>query len=174
MRRTLLSCTAVLALGVAVSMTACTSSNSGAPKVAGADGKSDAQGNQQDPKEVMQAYIKCMREMGWEVKMDNSGHVTDNTPGETGTPMKEAFEECEAKVPGMKQVREKSKPQDLANARGLAKCLRENGISNMADPDGGGLIRPKDAVGGKWDNAVRICEKKFPGIGIGESTEQAK
>jgi hypothetical protein len=161
----------VLSLGATVSVTACTSNGEKpAPEVAGDQGKQNEQGKTQNPKDVAEAYAKCMREQGQEVKVDEGGiSVPGARPGEEdkagGAGMAEAMEKCDKQVPGMKQQKEKANPKALKQNRGLAECLRGNGIPNMPDPDPkkGGLTVPKDAAGDKWTKAMSICGDKFPG-----------
>ncbi|MFD7997974.1 hypothetical protein [Streptomyces mirabilis] len=159
----------LVTLGAAVPVTACTSSgNDDAPKVAGA-GDKQGQGKPQSQKEVTQAYEKCLHDQGFMVSVDESGRFKDPGPDNPGLLVQkgliEAVKACQAKVPGMKQVKEKDDERALEDARGLAKCLRENGIPNVSDPDPNdpALSIPADA-GGKWNKAMSICGDKFPSV----------
>ncbi|MEU5701089.1 hypothetical protein [Streptomyces aurantiacus] len=193
MRRTLMSWAAVttLTLAAAVSVTACTSgSEDKAPDVAGGDenkqGKEDGQGGQggrdgaRDQKDIAAAYTKCMREQGHEVTVDEFGRVRAPAMGAgsqgrgAGEDLPEAAEKCDKKVPGMAQLKEKGDAESLKQARGMAQCLRENGIPNMPDPDPKkrALSVPKDAVGKKWTKAMSVCGDKFPGAAF--AAEQAR
>ncbi|MDQ0775443.1 hypothetical protein QF026_003909 [Streptomyces aurantiacus] len=181
MRRTLMSWAVVttLTLAAAVSVTACTSgSEDKAPDVAGGDkdkqGKQDGKSGQdgaRDPKDIAAAYTKCMREQGHEVTVDEFGRVRMPAMGAgsqgqgAGEDMPEAVEKCDKQVPGMAQLKEKGDAGSLKQARGMAQCLRENGIPDMPDPDPkkGALSVPKDAVGKKWTKAMSVCGDKFPG-----------
>ncbi|MCX4233614.1 hypothetical protein [Streptomyces ortus] len=180
MRRRLMSWAAVttLTLAAAVSVTACTSeSEEKAPNVAGGDkdkqGKQDGQSDAQDQKDIAAAYTKCMREMGHEVSVDEFGRVSTSAMSpesgsqgrEAGDDLPAAVEKCDKQVPGMAQLKEKGDTESLKQARGMAQCLRENGIPNMADPDPKkkALSVPKDAVGEKWTRAMSVCGDKFPG-----------
>jgi len=183
MRRTFMSWAAVtvLTLGAAASVTACTSSGEKqTPNVAGDDGRQNKQGRTQNPKDVAEAYAKCMREQGQEVEIDEFGRVGAPASGPGGEgrvadeKLPEAIKECDKKVPGLKQLREKADTTALKQGRGLVKCLRKNGIPNMADPDPktGRISVPNDAVGEKWGKAMGICGSQFPGAAFG--TEQTQ
>ena len=183
MRRRFMSWAAVtvLTLGTAVSVTACTASDEKpAPEVAGGQGEQKQEGKTQDPKDIAEAYAKCMRAQGQEVRVDEFGRVGAPASG-TGPEgrvadekLPEAIKKCDKEVPGMKQLRQNGDTAALKQGRGLAKCLRENGIPDMADPDPktGVLSVPKDAVGEKWGKAMGICGSQFPGAAFGAEQTQ--
>ncbi|GLW49451.1 hypothetical protein Stsp02_51120 [Streptomyces sp. NBRC 14336] len=183
MRRTFMSWAAVtvLSVGAAVSLTACSSDgDKPAPNVAGDQGGQGEEKQPQDPKDVAEAYAKCMRKQGQEVQVDEFGRVSGSATGTgsegrvAGENLPKVIEKCDKEVPGMKQLREKGNSDALEQGRGLAKCLRENGIPNMADPDPklGALSVPKDAAGDKWTKAMGICGDKFPGAAfVAEQTQ---
>lgn len=166
----------MLTLAVVVSATACTSSaDDETPNVAGGQGGSKKEGGKtQDPGDVAAAYAKCMRAQGHEVTVDELGRIKApaGAPGEEGRGVAEdmpaAIEKCDKEVPGMKQLKEKGDAGQLKQARGMADCLRKNGIPGMPDPDpqSGALSVPKDAAGEKWTKAMGICGDKFPGAGF--------
>lgn len=165
----------MLTLAVAVSATACTSSaDDEAPNVAGGQGNKKEEGKAQDPQDVAASYEKCMRDQGHEVTVDELGRVgaPAGAPGGEGRGVDEglmsAIQKCDKEVPGMKQLKEKGDAGKLKQARGMADCLRKNGIPSMPDPDPktGALSVPKDAAGEKWTKAMGVCGDKFPGAGF--------
>lgn len=163
----------VLALGIALlTLTACTSSND-APKVAGGSDKSP----QEAPKDadtIRQKWLTCMHDAGHaNLKLDASGRMKVQGLKPGGGLVDENFEadmkSCDSKVPGMQQLQEKpAAASDLKKARGLASCLRQNGITGIKDPDPktGALILPKDLDFKVWNKASGICSKKFPGVPV--------
>ncbi len=187
MRRRLMSWAAVtaLTLAAAVSVTACTSgSEDKAPEVAGGDkdkqdGKSGQDGAR-DAKDIAAAYTKCLRKLGHEVMVDESGRVrapaadTESEGQAADDELPQAIEKCDKQVPGMAQLKEKGNAEGLKQARGMAQCLRENGIPNMPDPDPKKAVLsvPKDAAGKKWTKAKSVCGDKFPGAAF--AAEQAR
>ncbi|MFI9105496.1 hypothetical protein ACIGXA_33805 [Streptomyces fildesensis] len=166
----------VMTLGAALSVTACSSTKDDAPRVAGAKDEQE-QDKPASQKEIVQAYEKCLHEQGFMVSIDESGRFKDPGPDnpnlliQKGLPA--AANACRAKVPGMKQVMEKDDKEGLEQARGLAKCLRENGIPNVSDPDpkDGGLSIPADA-GDAWNKAMGMCGKKFPNVPLDAAGSQ--
>lgn len=166
---------AVLAAGAALTVTACSSGEDKAPKVAG---DQDGQGKQKKPKDdaaVRQAWTQCMHDEGHtDIKVDEQGRVAlpaappgDDQGAEAGDDMLKAMKKCDAKVPGMKQLQEKGDTEGLKQARGLVDCLRKNGMPDMADPDpknGGAISMPKDFDQKAWNKAFGICGDKYPGV----------
>jgi hypothetical protein len=70
-------------------------------------------------------------------------------------------------------------PEDVAKARGYAKCMREHGLAGFPDPDSTGvfhlegtpvqeLFQQKDPVSPLIDDAMRACQQfaQYPGWGI--------
>lgn len=178
MRRTLAErvVAAVLIVGAALTAAACTTeSDEKGPRVAGDEGGQDAKDGPRDDGAVAQAYAQCLRDQGHEVKVDERGRVAfpaagpgDAQGGGAGDDLRNAMKVCDAKVPGMKQLKEKDDTESLKQARGLVECLRANGVPGMPDPepeDRGAVSIPEDVAGrDTWTKAMGICGDKFPGV----------
>jgi hypothetical protein len=165
----------VIAVGSAVAVTACSSDKGGAPKVAGAGaGGTKAK----DQGAVKQAWVQCMHEAGQtSVQVDKDGEVylpasgTDAGQSSGADALSSAMAACDAKVPGMQQIKDATIRTMVEEARGMAVCLRKNGLSvqQVPDPDpkyGGNLAIAPDIDTALFEKAFAICAKDHPNIGV--------
>jgi hypothetical protein len=126
-----------------------------------------------DSAATREKWLKCMHDAGQsQVKMTKDGQIV--MPG-TGPDQEaeaaqvaKAVKDCNAKVPGMQQVGpDKPDARAIEQARGLARCLRKNGISDMADPEPDQpdtLVTPKNVDQAAWNKAFGICGKDYPSV----------
>jgi hypothetical protein len=171
---TLVAAVAVLALG------GCSSGTDTAPKVAGAR---TSTGKPQDEGAVKQAWVQCMHEAGQtSVQVNKQGQVEIPAAGadadgsgsgaDSGADaMQKAMSECDAKVPGMRQLADKDLPKRVERARQLAVCLRKNGltIAQVPDPDpkfSGQVAIAVDIDQAAFERAYAICGKDFQDVGV--------
>jgi len=106
----------------------------------------EPQAKKDDQLEKVRAYTKCMRENGVDMQ--------DPEPGSAGMPgipaigggtgpageaqakkIDAAVEKCASLLPADVGEGRKITPEDLAKARELSKCMRENGLPDFPDPD---------------------------------------
>ncbi|MFK4106845.1 hypothetical protein ACI2L1_43745 [Streptomyces sp. NPDC019531] len=126
---------------------------------------------------IRKAWLSCMHDAGHtELRLTDAaivmpaagaGTADDAAAARKAKARKDDALKCDAKVPGMRQLRQKSVTGDMKAARGLAACLRENGLPRVADPKpgtGAVLTVPKDVEAAVWDKAVAICGKKYPQV----------
>ncbi|MFE6127044.1 hypothetical protein ACFQ6Q_02040 [Streptomyces sp. NPDC056437] len=134
--------------------------------------KTEVQGDS-DSAATRAKWLKCMHDEGQtQVKMTNEGQIVMPGTGadqEAGAvEVAKAVKECNAKVPGMQQLGpDKPDSKSIEQARGLAKCLRKNGISDMADPEPNHpdtLVTPQDVDQAAWNKAFGICGKDYPNV----------
>lgn len=170
---TLVAAVAVLALG------GCSSGTDTAPKVAGA--RTDT-AKPQDEGAIKQAWVQCMHEAGQtSVQVNKKGQVEMPAAGSVDGPgsgvdsgadaMQKAMTECDAKVPGMRQLADKGLSKRVERARQLAVCLRKHGltVTQVPDPDpkfSGNLAIAVDIDVAAFDRAYAICGKDFQDVGV--------
>ncbi|MFJ1795173.1 hypothetical protein [Kitasatospora griseola] len=164
-----------MALGSAAAMTACSSDKGSAPNVAGASGGG---GKAQDEGAVKQAWVQCMHEAGQTgVQLTREGQVsvpaagTDAGQSSGAEALQRAMSACDAKVPGMQQLNDRAVRAMVEEARGLAVCLRKNGLTaeQVPDPDpkySGNLAISPDIDSALFQKAFAICSKDHPGVGV--------
>ncbi|MFF0389376.1 hypothetical protein ACFYS8_11860 [Kitasatospora sp. NPDC004615] len=164
-----------MAIGGAVAMTACSSDKGGAPNAAGAGGGGS---RPQDDGAIRQAWVQCMHEAGQtSVQLTKEGQVSVPAAGADGgqsagaEELQRAMTACDAKVPGMQQLKNKAVQGMVEEARGLAVCLRKNGLTaaQVPDPDpkyGGNLAISPDIDSALFQKAFAICGKDHPGVGV--------
>ncbi|MFI7498811.1 hypothetical protein ACIBVL_09870 [Streptomyces sp. NPDC049687] len=171
---------AALVTGTAVlSLTGCSLvQEDPVPEVAATDRDGGSTARPKDADAIRQAWLRCMHDAGHtELRMGDDGGVRrpaagpdtaeDAAAGQKAKDMKEDTQKCNAKVPGMQQLQEKLRAGDMKAARGLAACLRENGLPDVADPkpeDGAALTVPQDVDPAAWNKAYGICGKKYPQV----------
>ncbi|MCX4903947.1 hypothetical protein [Streptomyces sp. NBC_00878] len=118
-------------------------------------------------------WLKCMHDAGQtQVKMTKEGQIVmpGERPGQEAEAeqVAKAVKDCNAKVPGMQQLgADKPDSKSIEQARGLAKCLRKNGISDMADPapdQPDTLVTPENVDQAAWNKAFGICGKDYPAV----------
>jgi len=118
-------------------------------------------------------WLKCMHDAGQsQVKMTKDGQIVmpGERPGQEAEAeqVAKAVKQCNAKVPGMQQLgADKPDSKSIEQARGLAKCLRKNGISDMADPEPSQpdtLVTPTNVDQAAWNKAFGICGKDYPDV----------
>jgi hypothetical protein len=88
----------------------------------------------------LRAYAKCMRENGVDMPDPDGDGVLRAPAVKAGSPidkkMETASEKCLPLLPAdVGGAPQKMTPEDLAKARALAKCMRENGVPEYPDPD---------------------------------------
>jgi hypothetical protein len=116
-------------------------------------------------------WLQCMHDAGQtQVKMTQAGQIVmpAGRPGDSDTAMAEAVKKCNSKVPGMQQLgRAKPDSESIKQARGLATCLRKNGVPDMADPEPkqpDTLVTPTGVDPKAWNKAFGICGKDYPDV----------
>jgi hypothetical protein len=162
---------ALLALGTA----GCGSGDNG-DGVASAGGTSTpaSAANGASGKGDMAKFAQCMRENGVpdfkDPDTDDNGDLRLELPrGADKTKVDAAMDKCKQYLPNGGQPM-KANPEQLAQQRQLAQCMRDNGVSNFPDPDadgrikinGGSEINPDDP---KFKAAQKACEKFAPAGG---------
>ncbi|MFB7635565.1 hypothetical protein ACFC0M_32070 [Streptomyces sp. NPDC056149] len=166
----------VTALSVAavVSVSGC-SAEQKAPDVAGGGGAGTS-GKPKDQRAVRQQWVDCMHQEGQTgVTIGPKGEIqvpAGGAEGKNGGADNSAYDQaektCNAKVPGMQQVREQGKQKAIEQARKYVACLRENGYTDAPDPDpktGVIVVDPKKWDKAKFGVAAKACTK-VPGPGI--------
>jgi hypothetical protein len=141
----------------------------------------EPQAKKDDQLEKVRAYTKCMRENGVDMQ--------DPEPGGAGVPgipaigggtgpageaqakkIDAAVEKCASLLPADVGEGRKITPEDLAKARELSKCLRENGLPDFPDPDPEtGAVPLGQDVKVDRDKAAKAAEKcgGMPTIQVG-------
>ncbi|MFG2694792.1 hypothetical protein [Kitasatospora sp. NPDC048407] len=164
-----------MAVGSVVAMAACSSDKGGAPNVAGASGGG---GRTLDEGAINQAWVQCMHEAGQtgvQLTKDGKASVpavgTDAGQAAGADALAQAMSACDAKVPGKQQLNDRAVRAMVEEARGLAVCLRKNGLTaeQVPDPDpkyGGNLAISPDTDSALFQKAFAICSKDHPGVGV--------
>jgi hypothetical protein len=97
------------------------------------------------PQEAALKFAACMREHGVQMEdpeVDSEGRVSIRIGGPgmqeiDQTKMEAAQKACEQYAPFGENNNGQPDPQMEANARKMAQCMRDNGVENFPDPDGG-------------------------------------
>ncbi|GAA1636486.1 hypothetical protein GCM10009733_037070 [Nonomuraea maheshkhaliensis] len=125
----------------------------------------------EDPQEKALKFAQCMRENGIDVPdPDSSGRFTmrfdKNTPQEK---VEAAQNACKQYAPSG-QRKGGGDPKMAENLRKLAQCMRDNGVENYPDPEGG-MMRITRDVGEDPDfkSAQEKCQKESAEAGMGGS-----
>lgn len=116
----------------------------GACSVGGGDDKPGASGGGQS-KELK--WASCMRDAGVPVEDPKPGQPLQQVPEGTDQSKTEAaFKKCQKFAPEGR-ASDSDKKKWASELRDYAKCMRENGVANMPDPDEeGGLTFPDDGT----------------------------
>lgn len=149
---------------------------SATPEVASGGGKSGA-GEGADPKKAAAAYVECLKAEGVEGvelfdgqvaitagRVSEAGGTTDDlTVGDDASMelFQRASETCNTKVPEYSaNIPEfKLSSEQLAPLRKFAECARENGLSELGDPDDEAQIEvPVGTTKGQFIAAYKACE----------------
>ncbi|MGW7447591.1 hypothetical protein [Kitasatospora sp. NPDC054795] len=171
---------ALVAAAAALAMVGCSSGADSAPRVAGVG---TGTGGPKDEGAVKQAWVQCMHEAGQasvqvnkegqvELPAAGAGAVGSGSGADAGAAaMQKAMTECDAKVPGMRQIADKDLPKRVERARQLAVCLRNNGltVSQVPDPEpkfGGNVAIAVDIDPAAFDRAYAVCAKDFQDVGV--------
>ncbi|MEU8762667.1 hypothetical protein [Streptomyces sp. NPDC048659] len=170
-RRMLLAGAAVAAV---LAVGGCSSAEDTAPRVAGAEG-GGAKKEPQDDDAVRRAWVDCMHAQGQNgVTQDKEGNIAIPAAGTDGGSLEgyeTAAKTCDAKVPGIHQVKAKNNAKFVEMARAFVACARKNGYPDLPDPEPqtGILVIPTAAFdGAKWDAIQPACSKlPMPGYRIG-------
>ncbi|MFJ9948197.1 hypothetical protein [Kitasatospora sp. NPDC091207] len=171
--RTVRTVLAAAAVTAALAMSGCSSSDP-APRVEG--GAATGKGKPQDDGAVRQAWVNCMHQEGQNgVELDKDGNIlipAAGTDGGSTTGYDTAARSCDAKVPGIHQVKPKNMEKSIEEARAFVACARKNGYPDLPDPD------PKTAIltiprasfdMAKWDAIQPACGRlPMPGYSIGQ------
>ena len=147
------------------------------PDVASAGDKPSASPEPADLEAQGRKFAACMRENGVDMpdpvsEGDGGGFNVRIGPGEGGEPLDKAkvdaaMEKCRQFAPNGGEP-PKLNPEQIEQARKMAKCMRENGLPNFPDPDENGMLRiDGDAVGAGpgdpvFEEAQRKCEQYAP------------
>jgi hypothetical protein len=177
MRKRVLGAVAAAPLLLALALAGCAKDTKG-NGVASAGGPTGASAaptpsSTLSPQERALKFAACMRENGVPMEdpeIDGEGHVNIKIggPGQAidRTKMEAAQEKCKQYSPfgdGLSNGR--PDPQMEENARKMAQCMRDNGVENFPDPDGGRVsIDGSIAEDPDFDKAQKACEKLMPGM----------
>ncbi|MEV7277335.1 hypothetical protein [Streptomyces sp. NPDC093111] len=168
-RRVVLAAAAV----AAVLMASGCSAEDAAPRVAG-DGGAQKSGGQNDDA-VRKAWVDCMHAQGQSgVQQDKEGNIAIPAAGTDGSSpegYENAAKVCDAKVPGIHQVKSKNDAKFAEMGRAYVACARKNGYPDLPDPDEKGiLVIPTNVFdAAKWDAIQPACSKlPMPGYRIGQ------
>ncbi|MFC4122596.1 hypothetical protein [Nonomuraea zeae] len=123
----------------------------------------------EDPYQKSLKFAQCMRENGIDMADPEPGKgimmkLDKNTPKET---MDKAQEACKQYAPsGVRQGG--GDPKMAENLRKVAQCMRDNGVENYPDPEGGAMRITGD-VGEDPDfkSAQEKCQKELADAGMG-------
>ncbi|WP_067808026.1 hypothetical protein [Actinomadura formosensis] len=129
-----------------------------------------------DDHEKMRRFAQCMRDNGVDMQDPQDGKLTiraSGKPGEGGGPggddkVEAAQKKCRHLMPnGGKPP--KPNPEQIAQMRGLSKCMRDHGITEFPDPDPNGGIKIQagkgtglDPESPKFKDAQKACAKFEP------------
>jgi hypothetical protein len=117
-------------------------------------------------------FGKCMRDAGfaWYPDEDDSGNLSADPPAGVAVDeqkLQAAKETCAKKVTnGGNGAPPVASAEDIARAKELAKCMRDNGLPNVPDPDANGVIDFRKAGvqdnTPEWKRAMDACQKYAP------------
>jgi hypothetical protein len=114
-------------------------------------------------------FAQCMRENGVEMPDPDPSGGGFSIGGEDldMDKMRAAQQACKAFSPFGEGPRQQD-PAAAENMRKFAQCMRDNGVPNFPDADGG-MVKIDESVGGDPDfpAAQKKCEKKFMPAGPG-------
>jgi hypothetical protein len=129
--------------------------------------------------ETQRNWVKCMREQGFDYpdpdakgRFEISGE--DNRKFKADPRAQTASKACakfNMEVPAELEPPIIRTPEQIANAREAAKCMRENGVPDYPDPDANGED-PPNRSSGEWTpqkeaatlRAMQICEPVRQGL----------
>ena len=165
---------AVLALTLALGSAGCARTGTNDPQVASAQtsnpkASASAAATPSDDPDAPLKFARCMREHGlpWFPDPSNGKMSVSIPKGTDQKKVEAAHEACKQYLPDGGTMHRPS-AEDLDQMRGMAKCMRENGIPNFPDPkpDGGLMIDPKKLGTGPgdptWDKAEKACAQYAP------------
>jgi hypothetical protein len=164
---------AATTLVVALCVTGC--SDDAKDSVSSGDIASEASASPTSPFEQALDYSRCMRSNGvsdFPDPQQDNGRVR-LTPGDVDSDsagFRKAQEACRDKMP-QGQGGGAGGRLDSAKVAEWAKCLRENGLPKLPDPeiDGGNMMIDPQAAGiepGEFEKAQQACQDKYPGGGV--------
>ncbi|MEQ7125085.1 hypothetical protein ABN034_11235 [Actinopolymorpha sp. B11F2] len=139
-------------------------SDAGAADTGGASGEDGAGMSKEEREEKALKFAQCMRENG--VPMDDpdsSGRVQirvngDDVDRET---VEQAQQACQKYAPFGKEG-PRQDPKMAENMRKFAQCMRDNGVPDFPDPDGGRMMLDKSIAGDPdFKAAQETCGEKF-------------
>ncbi|MFE7602312.1 hypothetical protein [Streptomyces sp. NPDC057494] len=165
---------AVAAVTAALVMSGCSAEDT-APRVAGDDGSSA--GRTQDDNAIRRAWVTCMHGQGQNgVQQDKDGNIFMPAAGADDSGSVAGYEAavkvCDARNPGIRQVKDKNLQKFVEQARAWVECGRKHGYPDLPDPDPESaiLIIPRQSFdAAKWDAIQPACSKlPLPGYRIGE------
>lgn len=124
------------------------------------------------PQEAALKFASCMRENGVPMEdpeVDGEGHVNIKIggPGQEvdRAKMEAAQKTCEQYAPFGEGANGRPDPQMEENAREMAQCMRDNGVENFPDPDGGRITIDGSIAGDPdFEKAQQTCSKLMPGM----------
>jgi hypothetical protein len=177
---------AIVAAGFTLSIALAGCGGDAEPTVASAAGAATASASPSGGGGAIAAYVEakrkwvgCMREQGFDLPdPDAKGQI--EISGDTNRRFKadpryltanEACAEFNVEVPAELQPHRVQTPEQIANAREAAKCMRENGVPDYPDPDANGNM-PENWGGGEntpqreaaTQRALQICEPVRQGL----------
>ncbi|GGR07699.1 hypothetical protein [Kitasatospora griseola] len=170
--RTLRTVLAAATVAAALAMSGCSSSDS-APRV---EGGGTGKTKPQDDGAVRQAWVNCMHQEGQNgVELDKDGNIlipATGTDGGSTADYDTAARTCDAKVPGIHQVKPMNMEKSVEEARAFVACARKNGYPDLPDPDPRTAILtiPRASFDmAKWDAIQPACGRlPMPGYNIGQ------
>jgi hypothetical protein len=117
-------------------------------------------------------FGKCMRDAGfaWYPDEDDSGNLSADPPAGADVDeqkLQAAKETCAKKMTnGSQGAPPVASAEDIAKAKEFAKCMRDNGLPKVPDPDANGVIdfRKAGVHDGtpEWNKAMDACRKNAP------------
>jgi len=165
--------TRILALGLLLTAVAGCAGTNGGAQVASAGGATPTASTSAAAARDEDAPLKfaqCMREQGitWFPDPDAGGRTSIKVPeSQSKEKFEAAMTACNKYAPNGGD-HGKADPEQLEQARQMAKCMRENGVKNFPDPQPDGSLR---IDGGKvgmgpgdptFDKAEQACAKYLP------------
>jgi hypothetical protein len=137
---------------------------------AGGPSSSAAQAAAAGDQDQLIKYTQCMREHGVDmpdVAPDSEGAVRLELPdGADPAKVDAANKECKQYMPGGGEVR-KADPKMVEQLRNVAKCMRDNGVTDFPDPSENGDTELKPGPGldpqsPKFKAAEQTCSRFMP------------
>ncbi len=167
-----LAVTALAAAGLLLAaLTACTPADaSDLASATGDTGNSDDQPaptSTLDPQEAALKFVQCMRDHGVDMadpEFSGDGGMSIQIGGEGVDPstVDAAMEACREYAPFNSGSGPAPDPEMEEKMRQFAQCMRDNGVPNFPDPDGG-AVRIDDTIAGDPDfpAAQEKCQAQF-------------